>query len=96
MCVTMKDTVLSSLVSIVGEDYVSNRPEELYLYSRDSGVREPRKADYVVMPKTVEEVQKIVLLANREKMRGLPCQPWLFPLKVVLYWIQKGWAESSR
>jgi glycolate oxidase len=72
MCVNMKDSVLSSLVSIVGEDYVSNRPEELYLYSRDSGAREPRRADYVVMPKTVEEVQKIVLLANREKIAITP------------------------
>jgi FAD/FMN-containing dehydrogenase len=67
MCVDMQDSVLSALVAIVGEDYVSNRPEELYLYSRDSGVREPRKADYVVMPKTVEEIQRIVLLANEEK-----------------------------
>ena len=64
----MKDTVLSSLVSIVGEEYVSNRPEELYLYSRDSGAREPRQADYVVMPKTAEEIQQVVNLANAEKI----------------------------
>ena len=68
----MKDSVLGSLVGIVGEDYVSSRPEELYLYSRDSGVREPREADYVVMPKTVEEIQKIVLLANTEKINITP------------------------
>jgi glycolate oxidase len=68
----MKDSSLSALVSIVGEDYASNRPEELYLYSRDSGVREPRRADYVVMPKTVDEVQKIVRLANREKISITP------------------------
>jgi glycolate oxidase len=68
----MPDNVLRSLVSIVGEDYVSNRPEELYLYSRDSGVREPRRADYVVMPKTVEEIQKIVRLANTEKIPITP------------------------
>ena len=72
MCVNMKDSVLSSLVSIVGKDYVSNRPEELYLYSRDSGVREPRRADYVVMPKTVKEVQEILLLANRERITITP------------------------
>jgi glycolate oxidase len=68
----MKDSIFSALVGIVGEDYASNRPEELYLYSRDSGVREPRKADYVVMPKTVDEVQKIVRLANREKISITP------------------------
>ena len=68
----MQDSILSALVSIVGEDYVSNRPEELYLYSRDSGVREPRRADYVIMPKTVAEIQKIVLLANTEKIAITP------------------------
>ena len=64
----MNESILNALVDIVGKDYVSNRPEELYLYSRDSGAREPRRADYVVMPKTVEETQKIVLLANQEKI----------------------------
>jgi glycolate oxidase len=68
----MQESVLGALVSIVGRDYVSNRPEELYLYSRDSGAREPRSADYVVMPKTVEEIQKIVLLANTEKIPITP------------------------
>ena len=68
----MQDHIFSALASIVGEDYASNRPEELYLYSRDSGAREPRRADYVVMPKTVEEVQKIVLLANEEKISITP------------------------
>ena len=68
----MRDSIFSALVSIVGEDYVSNRPEELYLYSRDSGAREPRRADYVVMPRTVEEIQKIVLLANTEKISITP------------------------
>jgi FAD/FMN-containing dehydrogenase len=48
----------SSLINIVGEDRVSNSQEELFIYSRDSGAQHPRKVDYVVMPKTVDEVQK--------------------------------------
>ncbi len=72
MWLIMKESILSVLADIVGEDYVSNRPEELYLYSRDSGVREPRQADFVVMPKTVEEVQEIVLLANMKKISITP------------------------
>jgi len=68
----MKADFLSRLVEIVGEDYVSNRPEELYLYSRDPGAQKPRRADYVVMPKTVTEVQKIVMLANQEKIAITP------------------------
>lgn len=63
---------MTSLVAIAGEDYVSNRPEELYIYSRDPGAQKPRKVDYVVMPKTVEEVQKIVMLANKEKIPITP------------------------
>ena len=67
-----KDRIYESLVDIVGEDFVSNRQEELYMYSRDPGASEPRRVDYVVMPKTVEEVQRIVKLANKEKIPITP------------------------
>jgi hypothetical protein len=68
----MKEDVLSRLVEIVGQDYVSNRPEDLYLYSRDPGAQKPRRADYVVMPRTVDEVQQIARLANQEKVPLTP------------------------
>jgi len=68
----VKEELLSRLAEIVGQDYVSSRPEELYLYSRDPGAQKPRKADYVVMPGTVDEVQQIVRLANREKVAITP------------------------
>jgi len=64
--------IFSSLVSIVGKDRASNSQEELYLYSRDSGAQPPRNVDYIIMPKTVEEVQKVVLLANKEKIPITP------------------------
>jgi len=68
----MKAELLSRLAEIVGSDYVSDRPEELYLYSRDPGAQPPRKVDGVVMPRTVDEVQRIVALANREKLALTP------------------------
>jgi FAD/FMN-containing dehydrogenase len=68
----MKEALLSRLAEIVGPDYASDRPEDLYLYSRDPGAQKPRKADYVVMPATVAEVQQIVRLANREKIAITP------------------------
>jgi glycolate oxidase len=68
----MKAELLKSLAAITGADYVSDRPEELYLYSRDPGAQPPRKVDAVVMPKTVDEVQRIVALANREKIALTP------------------------
>jgi len=68
----MKEDFLSRLAEIVGQDYVSNRPEDLYLYSRDPGAQKPRQADYVVMPRTVDEVQQTVRLANQEKVPLTP------------------------
>jgi len=64
--------ILKSLIDIVGERGVSNAPEELWFYARDPGVLEPHKPDYVVAPKTTEQVQKIVQLANREKIPVVP------------------------
>jgi len=67
-----KERIYNSLVDIVGEDFLSNRQGELYIYSRDPGASKPRRVDYVVMPKTVEEVQRIVKLANEEKIPITP------------------------
>lgn len=64
--------IFGELKGIVGEERVSNRPEECFIYSRDSGAQAPRHVDYVVMPKTPEEVRKVVLLANREKIPVTP------------------------
>lgn len=64
--------IYSSLVDIVGTERVSNHAEELFIYSRDSGAQIPRSADYVVMPKTAEEVQSIINLANKEKIPVTP------------------------
>jgi len=61
-----------ALVKIVGKDYVSNHHEETYFYGRDPGLMTPHEADYVVMPKTPEEVQGIVKLANRDKVPIVP------------------------
>ncbi len=64
--------VFDQLIDILGKDKVSKSPEELFIYSRDSGAQLPRHADYVVMPETTEEVQRVVLLANREKIPITP------------------------
>jgi FAD/FMN-containing dehydrogenase len=68
----MKADLLSRLNEIVGPNYVSDRPEDLYLYSRDPGAQQPRQADCVVMPATAAEVQQVVQLANREKVPITP------------------------
>ena len=65
-------SVFEELVKIVGEDYASNRHEELFTYSKDLGTSEPKMPEYVVAPKTTEEVQKIVRLANEKKIAIVP------------------------
>src|SRR6056297_3597226 len=61
-----------ALVDIVGSDRVSEDPVERYLYSRDSGAQPAGQADYVVLPKTVEEVQQVLRLANSRKIPVTP------------------------
>lgn len=67
----MRD-ILKSLVDIVGEKAVSNHPEELWFYARDPGVLEAYTPDFVVAPRTVEEVQKLVRFANKERIPVVP------------------------
>ena len=51
------EQILESLEKIVGKDFVSNEPEELFIYSQDPGASEPRPANFIVMPKTVDEIK---------------------------------------
>jgi len=64
--------IYETLVEIVGKDYVSNQKEERYFYGRDPGLMKPHEPDYVVMPRTTEEIQEIVRLANKEKTPVVP------------------------
>jgi FAD/FMN-containing dehydrogenase len=64
--------ILSQLALIVGESFVSNNPEEAFFYARDPGLMPAHKPDYVVVPKTVEEIQQIVQLAGKEKIPLVP------------------------
>lgn len=66
------DKIYTALVEIVGEDYVSNRPEELFTYSKDLGTSPPRYPEYVAAPRTTEQVSRIVRMANQEKVAVVP------------------------
>ena len=67
-----KENILSHLEDIVGRDFVTNRSEDLYIYSQDPGASLPRKVDFVVMPDSTEEVQEIVKIANQERIPIIP------------------------
>ena len=66
------NSILQALADVVGKDYVSDQPEEMYFYARDPGLMPPHRPDYVVVPRTVEEIQAVVKLASREKIPIVP------------------------
>ena len=67
--------IVSEFENIVGPEFVSDKPEETYLYHYDFITAEPEGiCDVVVMPDTAEEVQEIVKIANKYK---IPVVPWV-------------------
>ncbi len=69
------DEVVTELEKVVGERYISNRPEEQFLYHYDFVTAEPEgKCDIAIIPGSSEEVQEIVKIANRYK---IPVVPWV-------------------
>lgn len=60
------------LKEIVGNEWVSDFSEELLIYSYDMTEHPPSKPEFVVMPKTVEEIQEIMKLANESKIPVVP------------------------
>ncbi len=67
--------IVSEFENIVGPEFVSDKPEETYLYHYDFVTAEPEGVcDAVIMPNTAEEVQEIVKIANKNK---IPVVPWV-------------------
>lgn len=56
----------------MGEEYVSDRPEECYYYSCDASAEEGCAPEFVVLPGSVGEVQEVLRLANRERIPVTP------------------------
>jgi glycolate oxidase len=66
------DPFYDQLAEIVGPEFVSDAPEEKYIYAMDPGTMPPREPDYVVMPGSTEEVQKILQAANEHRVPVVP------------------------
>lgn len=60
------------LISIIGSEHVVDDSEALRLYSKDYSFTKPRIPSYVVKPKSTEEIQEIVKLANNYNMPLTP------------------------
>ncbi len=61
---TVSSSLVSDLTSVVGDQYVIWKPEDLLVYEYDGSIdKAPPQA--VVLPATAEEVSEIVRIANR-------------------------------
>lgn len=67
----LKEAVVEKLFEIFGEKDLSTRTSELYVYSFDGGIHR-RMPDAVVRPRDTVQVQKLVALANEEKVPLVP------------------------
>jgi len=67
-----RSAVIERLKGIVGEAFVSDAAEELFIYSRDQGVQDPHLPDWVVMPASTDEVVSIIELARTGKIPVVP------------------------
>jgi hypothetical protein len=67
--------IITELEKIVGDGYVSDRPEICFLYHYDFVTAEPEgNCEIAIMPSSAEEVQEIVKIANKYK---IPIVPWV-------------------
>jgi FAD/FMN-containing dehydrogenase len=68
----VKVNLKGELTKILGAEYFSDDQETLKQYSKDYSLVPPRMPTCVVKPKNVEEIQKIVKLANKLKTPIVP------------------------
>jgi FAD/FMN-containing dehydrogenase len=66
------EKILNKMIDIVGADFVSTDPEDLYIYSFDMTEEPQGNPSSIVMPKTPEEIRNLLLLANEEKLPVIP------------------------
>jgi FAD/FMN-containing dehydrogenase len=64
--------VKQDLAGIVGKRFVSDHPEEIFFYGRDAGLMPPKDPDAVVLPGSVEEIQRLVRFAAERKIPLVP------------------------
>jgi len=65
-------TVKTKLREIVGAENFSADPEVLSTYSRDFSLVPAGVPNYLVKPKTAQEVQKVIQLANKSRLPVVP------------------------
>jgi FAD/FMN-containing dehydrogenase len=70
--IVVKDKIVKELEGIVGSGYVTTNKADLYIYSQDLTQAEPNWPDCVVLPASLEELQAVIRLANKERIPVTP------------------------
>ncbi len=65
--------IRQELAKAVGPKNFSDNPKILKSYSSDHSLDPPGMPNYVVKPENVQEIQKVVVLANEHKIPVVPC-----------------------
>jgi FAD/FMN-containing dehydrogenase len=68
----LSDRVLQALAAIVGADKVRTQPDDLQTFGRDWTRAFPPAPSAIVFPRSVEQVQAVVKLANAEHLGIVP------------------------
>jgi FAD/FMN-containing dehydrogenase len=69
-----KEDVLKKLISIFGNDNVTNKSVDLYPYSYDMTECKPHMPDFVVIPENTEELIELVTFCNQN---AIPIVPYI-------------------
>jgi len=64
--------IVNEIKNIVGSAYVTSNQADLYIYSQDLTQALPKWPDLAVLPGSLEELQRVVKVANREKIPVVP------------------------
>ncbi len=67
-----KVRVFERLAEVVGPEYVTDREFVLQTYAQDFGIMPPSMPDFVVRPRTTEEISEVMKIANEFKMPVVP------------------------
>jgi glycolate dehydrogenase FAD-linked subunit len=67
-----REEICAQLVSLLGQEWVLHTPEELIVYECDGLTLHPALPDFVVFPKSTEDVVQVVKLARQHRMPFLP------------------------
>ncbi|MFX0132243.1 MAG: FAD-binding oxidoreductase [Candidatus Hodarchaeota archaeon] len=68
----LNESIINKLIGVVGDQWVSTDPEDLYIYARDMTEAKPGNPEAIVMPNSTEEVRGVLEIANDEKIPVVP------------------------